>query len=242
MMKKSVSLLLDFAIILLIGLTSSADVMDEGEGAGGDAVPPKNSFPDLPEFKEGVTVTVLDRVGECPRMAFPGDWLELEFVAKQMSDDGETYEEFDSSYSKERPLFLAVSDNEKLPGLTEGLRNVCVGEKRQIIIQAESPLMQVDPKSGLEQPKTDRPAVYEVKVRSILDQEPVNLFTKMDLDNNNQLSREELKSFFAKQAPEGMTEDDMHQVIEGLMRMHDLDTNDHLSEAEFPTPHQHTEL
>ncbi|XP_038048802.1 peptidyl-prolyl cis-trans isomerase FKBP14-like isoform X2 [Patiria miniata] len=242
MMKMSHLFLLDFVVVLLVLIASASA---DAEHAEEDVVPPKEIIPhpDLPDFQEGVTVRVLDRLESCARVAASGNWLELQFVAKQMNDDGENYEEFDSTESRGRPLYIAVDDKEKLPGLTEGLRDVCVGEKREITIQAGSPLMQVDPRSGLNQPQTDRPAVYEVMVRSILDQQPVNMFAKIDLDSNNELSREELKTYFREHGLEGMTDDDtLDIVVEGLIRSNDMDNNDHLSDAEFPHPYEHIEL
>ncbi|XP_038048804.1 peptidyl-prolyl cis-trans isomerase FKBP9-like isoform X4 [Patiria miniata] len=224
MMKMSHLFLLDFVVVLLVLIASASA---DAEHAEEDVVPPKEIIPhpDLPDFQEGVTVRVLDRLESCARVAASGNWLELQFVAKQMNDDGENYEEFDSTESRGRPLYIAVDDKEKLPGLTEGLRDVCVGEKREITIQAGSPLMQVDPRSGLNQPQTDRPAVYEVMVRSILDQQPVNMFAKIDLDSNNELSREEIQEYFGKE-----------HDIDTLFHYQDKDQDDTITYQEFQGP------
>ncbi|KAH7637655.1 peptidyl-prolyl cis-trans isomerase fkbp14-like protein [Dermatophagoides farinae] len=74
---------------------------------------------------------------------------------------------------------------------------------------------------------------------------PVNIFKEIDLNNDNQLSREELSDYLKKQVPEGAagTHDlpDQDKLVEDIFQHEDRDKNGFISHEEFSGP-KHDEL
>ncbi len=236
------------AVLLYLFIASASAESDEANDAEvqGEAEEHEQALPiqqeevELPEFPEGITVKRLSSLGECKRLAVLGNWLELEFFAQQMKDDGTILERFDSTKSRKKSLMIEVGGDKKLPGLYDGLKDVCVGEQREITIQP-GPMLEVDPKYGLKQPKTGREAVYTVTVRSIQDSKPTNIFDMMDADKDNQLTRSEVESFFKNQ---GYAEEEKSmEVLKKMFQSQDEDKDDVISFDEFRGPkHFHDEF
>lgn len=85
---------------------------------------------DLP--KDGpVRIGVLQRAESCPKKAEKGDRLSIAYVGKLYSD----CEEFDRSGSE--PFKVTLGKGKVIKGWEEGLRGMCVGEKRKLTIPSE---------------------------------------------------------------------------------------------------------
>ncbi|XP_071792229.1 uncharacterized protein [Asterias amurensis] len=225
-------------LCLFIASVSSAEESDDAVVQSEETALPFEV--NMPEFAEGVTVKRLATLGECKRIAVKGNWLEVEFFAQQMKDDGTILERFDSTKSRKRSLMIEVGGDHKLPGLYEGLKDVCVGEQREITIQP-GPMLEVDTKYGLKQPKTDREAVYTITIRSIQDMEPTNIFNMMDADKDDQLTKDEVRGFFINQ---GYAEEDKaDDMLDKMFEAQDMDTDDVITFDEFRGPkHFHDEF
>lgn len=123
---------------------------------------------------------------------------------------------------------------------------VCPGERRKLTIPSH--LGYGDIGAGeLIPPKST--LLFEVECLTIEDgPAPVNIFKEIDLNNDNQLSREELSDYLKKQVPEGATGGDHHhempdqdKLVEDIFQHEDRDKNGFISHDEFSGP-KHDEL
>ncbi|EXJ95835.1 FK506-binding protein 2 [Capronia coronata CBS 617.96] len=70
---------------------------------------------------------------ECTRKTKNGDQIEVHYRGSLLS----TGNEFDSSYSRGRPLGFQLGAGRVIKGWDEGLLDMCIGEKRKLTIPPE---------------------------------------------------------------------------------------------------------
>ena len=150
---------------------------------------------------------------------------------------------FPHSYKRGEPFKFQLGVGQVIKGWDEGLLGVCPGERRKLTIPSH--LGYGDIGAGeLIPPKST--LIFEVECLAIEDgPAPVNIFKEIDLNNDNQLSREELSDYLKKQVPEGAagTHDlpDQDKLVEDIFQHEDRDKNGFISHEEFSGP-KHDEL
>ena len=130
-----------------------------------------------------------------------------------------------------------------IKGWDQGLLGICPGEKRTILIPPE--LGYGDHGAGDKIP-AGASLKFEVECLNIKDgPPPVNVFSEIDSNNDNQLSREEVSDYLKKQMPLGdeagpdLPEQD--KLVEEIFQHEDNDKNGFISHQEFSGP-KHDEL
>ncbi|EHY52562.1 Peptidyl-prolyl cis-trans isomerase fpr2 [Exophiala dermatitidis] len=81
----------------------------------------------------GLEIEYLTPEIECTRKTTKGDQIEVHYRGSLQS----TGEEFDSSYSRGRPLPFKLGAGAVIKGWDEGLLDMCIGEKRKLTIPPE---------------------------------------------------------------------------------------------------------
>ena len=67
---------------------------------------------------------------ECTRKTVPGDHISMHYTGTLWR----TSEQFDSSYGRGKPLDFELGSGRVIKGWDEGLKDMCVGEKRRLTI------------------------------------------------------------------------------------------------------------
>lgn len=180
----------------------------------------------------------------CDRKAKVTDLLTLHYKGTLHGSD----KVFDSSYDRNEPFTFQLGIGQVILGWEKGLIDVCVGEKRRLI---------VPPHLGYGDTKHDAiPAkstlVFDVEVLKIEDgPKPVNVFKEIDADGDQRLSRKEVGEFLKKQLHQaqqhgdmGSAEDpDQIQMVDEIFMHEDKDKDDYITHEEFSGPkYDHDEL
>lgn len=182
----------------------------------------------------------------CDRKAKVTDLLTLHYKG-ELKDSGKV---FDSSYERGEPFTFQLGIGQVILGWEKGLIDVCVGEKRKLVIPPH--LGYGDTKHDVIPPHST--LVFEVEVLKIEDgPKPVNVFKEIDADGDNRLSRKEVADFLKKQLSEasqsqhadlGNAEDpDQTQMVDEIFMHEDKDRDEYITHDEFSGPkHDHDEL
>jgi len=86
-------------------------------------------FVDAGDVKK-LQIGVKKKVKDCTRRTRKGDDLKMHYTGKLHS----TGEEFDSSIPRGEPLAFTLGAGQVIKGWDQGLLNMCVGEKRKLVI------------------------------------------------------------------------------------------------------------
>merc|ERR1712223_617822 len=120
---------------------------------------------------------------ECKTKTKKGDVLDMHYTGKL--EDGT---KFDSSLDRNQPFKFQIGVGQVIQGWEEGVLGMCVGEKRRLIVPPQ--LGYGDQGAGDIIPG-GATLYFEIE---LLDTEdgpaPVNVFKQIDLDSDQQLSRE----------------------------------------------------
>jgi FK506-binding protein 14 len=172
----------------------------------------------------------------CDRLTKKGDKLSMHYTGTLL--DGT---EFDSSVGRGEPFQFQLGIGQVIKGWDTGLIGMCKGEKRKLTIPSKLAYGatgagdKIPGGAGLR---------FDVECVNIDDgEQPVNVFSEIDVNNDNQISREEVSSYLQKQLPEGQLEGvpDQDQLVEEIFQHEDADKNGFISHEEFSGP-KHDEL
>jgi len=156
----------------------------------------------------------------------------------------ETGAKFDSSHDRQQPFQFQIGVGQVIKGWEQGLLDMCVGEKRKLIIPAhlgygdQGAGHMIPPKSSL---------TFEVELLDIKDgPPPQNVFKEIDANADLQLSQEEVSDFLKEQAkkagPQAAVSDDQHKtILQQIFEHEDKDKDGFISHEEFSGP-KHDEL
>ncbi|XP_043466283.1 peptidyl-prolyl cis-trans isomerase FKBP2 isoform X2 [Leptopilina heterotoma] len=181
----------------------------------------------------------------CDRKSQNGNQLTMHYTGTLQ--DGT---KFDSSLDRDQPFTFQLGVGQVIKGWDQGLVDMCVGEKRKLIIPPE--LGYGDKGAGNVIPG-GATLHFDVELINIGDSAPVtNVFKEIDEDNDNQLSREEVSKYLAKQmdgakeAGEDNEEvkkmlENNDKLVEEIFQHEDKDKNGFISHEEFSGP-KHDEL
>jgi len=189
---------------------------------------------------------VLYTPDECSTKSKNGDMLTMHY--KGTLQDGTT---FDSSYDRDQPFTFQLGVGQVIKGWDQGLRDMCIGEKRKLVIPPQ--LAYGDRGAGSVIPP-GATLTFEVDLINIGDTPPpVNVFKEIDADKDLMLSREEVSEYLKKQMvaadQEGVAEsdevkrmlEDHDKLVEEIFQHEDKDKNGFISHDEFSGP-KHDEL
>jgi len=82
--------------------------------------------------KESVKIGVIYRPETCDRKTTKGDTLKIHYTGTLLSDGSQ----FDSSRDRGTPFSFKLGAGQVIKGWDQGLRGMCVGEKRKLTIPA----------------------------------------------------------------------------------------------------------
>merc|ERR1739848_307889 len=200
-----------------------------------------------PEVRpSGLKVEYVEVPESCDRKAKNGQMLTMHYTGTL--EDGT---KFDSAVDRNEPFKFQIGVGQVIQGWEEGVLGMCVGEKRRLIVPPQ--LGYGDQGAGDIIPG-GATLYFEIE---LLDTEdgpaPVNVFKQIDLDSDQQLSREELSGYLkeqveamqqaggeqAQQAQEMLKDQD--KLVEEIFSHEDKDKDGYISHEEFSGP-KHDEL
>uniref|UniRef100_A0A7S1BXJ4 peptidylprolyl isomerase n=1 Tax=Corethron hystrix TaxID=216773 RepID=A0A7S1BXJ4_9STRA len=157
------NLLHSLLLPLLLACLSSAPHRVAAKQGDGTDLPP-----DSP-----IRIGVKKRPLDCPRRTTSGDSLSMHYTGSLYKDN----KKFDSSYDRDEPFKFVVGSGQVIKGWDQGLLNMCVGEKRKLVIPS-------DLGYGNEGAGTDIPAgatlVFEVELLDISDADYSDTYDSSD--------------------------------------------------------------
>jgi FKBP-type peptidyl-prolyl cis-trans isomerase (trigger factor) len=152
--------------------------------------------------------------------------------------------EFDSSYDRDAPFEFQLGTGQVIKGWDEGLLDMCVGEKRKLIIPSSKGYGEqgaggnIPPNAGL---------TFEVDLLEVTDGEkPPNVFKEIDSDGDMKLSQDEVSSYLKARASEmepgqEHNEEQHKEIITQIFHHEDKDKDGFIAHEEFSGP-KHDEL
>ena len=201
---------------------------------------------EVQETESGLKVEYLSKPDTCDKVARNGDMCSMHYVGTL-----ESGAKFDSSYNRSEPFKFQIGVGQVIKGWEEGVLGMCVGEKRKLIVP---PALGYGDQGAGDIIPGGATLYFEVE---LIDTEegptPVNVFKQIDLDSDQQLSREEISSYL-KQQVETMQEaggeqgeearkmmEDQDKLVEEIFAHEDKDKDGLISHDEFSGP-KHDEL
>lgn len=183
-------------------------------------------------------VESIHKPAECSRAAARGDMLSMHYKGSLFT----TGAVFDSSYNRGEPFKFQIGVGQVIKGWDDGLIGICPGEKRKLTIPSHLGYGDVGAGESIPPKST---LLFEVECIAVEDgPAPVNIFKEIDMNSDNQLSREELSDYLKKQVPEGAHNNeipDQDKLVEDIFQHEDRDKNGYISHDEFSGP-KHDEL
>ncbi|ORX90860.1 hypothetical protein K493DRAFT_304539 [Basidiobolus meristosporus CBS 931.73] len=87
----------------------------------------------LKEAPKHLQIGIKKRVADCDRRSKDGDSLSMHYTGKLFADGTE----FDSSIPRGEPFVFTLGAGHVIKGWDQGLKNMCIGEKRKLIIPSD---------------------------------------------------------------------------------------------------------
>ncbi|KAJ7416874.1 peptidyl-prolyl cis-trans isomerase FKBP10 [Pitangus sulphuratus] len=217
-----------------------------GEKGYGTVIPPQASLVfsvllvDFHNPKDGVFLEHLEVPEPCKRRAVTGDFVRYHYNGTLM--DGTL---FDSSHDYEKPQEVTLGANKVIEGLNSGLLDMCVGERRVLII----PPHLGHGESGARGVPGSAVLRFEVELISMEEgvpegylfiwhgEPPANLYEQMDLNKDGGIPPDEFSTFIKTQVAEGkgrlMPSSDPEKVIADMFQNQDRNQDGKITPEEL---------
>ncbi|XP_043492938.1 FK506-binding protein 2 [Polistes fuscatus] len=194
----------------------------------------------------GLKVDTVYKPEICEVRSKKGDQLTMHYTGTLQ--DGT---KFDSSLDRQQPFTFQLGVGQVIKGWDQGLLDMCVGEKRKLVIPPELGYGDIGAGNVIPGGAT---LTFDVELINISDSPPTaNVFKEIDANDDKQLSREEVSEYLKKQmieAEQGSPGDneemkkmlaDHDKLVEEIFQHEDKDRNGFISHEEFSGP-KHDEL
>jgi len=178
----------------------------------------------------------------CEAKSKNGDMLSMHYTGTLL--DGK---KFDSSVGRD-PFSFQLGAGQVIKGWDQGLTDMCVGEKRVLTIPPQLAYGEQGAGNVIPPGATLK---FSVELIGINEAPPMdNVFKKIDLDQDNQLSKEEVAGYIKKHIPVPEHEEhadpdrpvqDPLKITEEIFQHEDQDRDGYISFDEFSGP-KHDEL
>jgi len=202
-----------------------------------------NVLSEVKETKSGLKIEVTYKPEECEEFAKKGQMLKMHYTGRLNSFDGEV---FDGSRKNNNPLEFSIGVGRVIKGWDEGIINMCVGEKRKLIIPPHLGYGEKGTGSGSIPPNAT--LYFEVELLGTKDGPPRrNVFILIDADEDRKITKKEMKDYLIRQVVEANEdiigtkelEDKIRQqdkIMEGIFVSDDKDKDGLISHPEFSGP------
>jgi len=196
----------------------------------------------LPELK----IEVIEKPENCEVKSQKGSLLSMHY--KGTFADGK---QFDSSYDRNQPFTFQIGVGQVVKGWDQGLLDMCVGEKRRLTVPPHLGYGEhgagdvIPPQATLH---------FDTELLKIDSAPPVvNVFKEIDVNEDSQLSRDEVSDYLKKQMASADVEgnelneevqkalEDHDKLVEEIFQHEDQDKNGFITKDEFSGP-KHDEL
>jgi len=192
-------------------------------------------------------IEVVHKPEGCTETSKKGQMLTMHYTGT--FEDGK---KFDSSHDRNQPFTFQIGIGQVVKGWDQGLLDMCVGEKRKLIVP---PHLGYGEQGAGEVIPPGATLLFETELLKIETAPPVvNVFKEIDSDGDTQLSRDEVSSYLKKQMESMKTEggegqddelnkamEDHDKLVEEIFQHEDQDKNGFISHEEFSGP-KHDEL
>lgn len=170
---------------------------------------------------DGIKATQISKPSKCVDLVDVGHIVALDY---EMKIGGKVFD----STPEDEPLVFLVGTDHAIKGLDVGIRGMCVGEKRRLIVEpklayGEKGFRDIPPNSTLE---------FEVEL--VNADVPPNVFAEIDTNKDNRISREELAKWLVES--ESVSSSDVKMAVDSVFAAEDLNKDGFISFDEFSGP------
>ncbi|XP_053302979.1 peptidyl-prolyl cis-trans isomerase FKBP9 [Pleuronectes platessa] len=190
---------------------------------------------------DNTEVTVIHKPGECDKQTKKGDFVKYHYNASMM--DGTS---IDSTYNYGKTYNIVLGANQVVPGMEDGLMEMCVGEKRHLVIP---PHLGYGERGVPDEVPGSAVLLFDIELVEMEEGLPEgymfiwnddvspDLFAEMDKDENKQVEPSEFTDYIMQQVNQGKGRlapgFDPNRIIDNMFSNQDRDGDGTITEAEF---------
>uniref|UniRef100_A0A1A7ZCW0 peptidylprolyl isomerase n=1 Tax=Nothobranchius furzeri TaxID=105023 RepID=A0A1A7ZCW0_NOTFU len=192
-----------------------------------------------PSDRTEVTITL--KPDECEKQSKKGDFVKYHYNASLM--DGSPV---DSTHNYGKTYNIVLGANQVVPGMKDGLMDMCVGEKRHLVIP---PHLAYGERGVLDEVPGSAEMVFDIDLVDMEEGLPEGymfiwkdegapyLFSEMDEDKNEQVEPSEFTDYIMQQVNNGKGRlapgFDPYRIIDNMFSNQDRNGDGKITEAEF---------
>ncbi|KAM4631251.1 peptidyl-prolyl cis-trans isomerase FKBP9 isoform 2-T2 [Polymixia lowei] len=190
---------------------------------------------------DNTVITVTYKPEVCEKLSKNGDFVKYHYNASLM--DGSP---IDSTHNYGKTYNIVLGANQVVPGMEEGLKEMCVGEKRHLVIP---PHLGYGERGVTDEVPGSAVLVFDIELIDMEEGLPEgymfiwnddispDLFTEMDTDNDKQVEPSEFTDYIMRQVNEGKGRlapgFDPYRIIDNMFSNQDRNGDGKITEEEF---------